>query len=106
MKPMYWPDDSPPKRRKYAGRAAALLLTLAAAVLAAVFLNGWWPRPRSNSDPEAESNGVVIVETVAMFPLDESQPIYEPPPTPVPVKNASNFALPRGNARLAAGLRG
>jgi thiol-disulfide isomerase/thioredoxin len=50
--------------------------------------------PRPDGDPQAESNVVFIVETVAIFPLDESQPTYEPPPTPVPVKNAADFALP------------
>jgi thiol-disulfide isomerase/thioredoxin len=94
MKPMYWPDYSLRPKRRRAWRAPAFLLTLAAAILAAGFLNGWWQLPQPNGDPEPEANGVVIVETVAVFPLDPSQPAYEPPPTPVPVKNAADFALP------------
>lgn len=91
---MYWPDYSLRPKRRRAWRAPAFLLTLAAAILAAGFLNGWWQLPQPNGDPEPEANGVVIVETVAVFPLDPSQPAYEPPPTPVPVKNAADFALP------------
>lgn len=91
---MYWPDVSLHKKRKRAGRVSALLLTLAAATLAAGLINGWWQLPQPSGDPQAESNGIVIVETVAVFPLDPSQPTYEPPPTPVPVKNAADFALP------------
>ena len=91
---MYWPDDSLRKKQKRARRAPAFLLTLVTAVLSAGFLNGWWQLPQPDGDPQAESNSIVIVETMAMIPLDESQPTYEPPPTPVPVKNVADFALP------------
>ncbi len=91
---MYWPNDNTHKKRKRARRTPAFLLTLVVAILSAGFLNGWWQLPQQNGSPQAESNGIVIVETTAMFPLDESQPTYEPPPTPVPVKNAADFALP------------
>ncbi len=94
MKRMYWPDYSLRQKRKRAWRAPALLLTLAAAFVAAGFMNGWWQLPQASGAPQTESNGIVIVETVAVFPLDPSQPTYEPPPTPIPVKNAADFALP------------
>ena len=90
---MYWPDYNLRQKRRRAWRTPAFLLTLAVAILVAGFLNGWWQVPQASGDPAPESNGVVIVETVAVFPLDPSQPTYEPPPTPVPVKNAADFAL-------------
>jgi len=85
---MYWPDYDPDKRKKRARRPFAFLLTLVTALLVAGYLNGWWQLL------QVRSNETELAGTATIYSLDESQPTYQPPPTPVPLKNAGAFTLP------------
>ncbi|GAB4262638.1 MAG: hypothetical protein Kow0080_00160 [Candidatus Promineifilaceae bacterium] len=59
-------------------------------VLVVLVVGLWNGRP---ARPSTDKNGVIVVETAVSYPLDLSQPTYEPPPTAVPIKIAPDFAL-------------